>query len=70
MCLAFPGKISEIKGKWAIVDFNGIKKRVNISLVKARKNDYVVVHAGFAIQKLNPKSALEVFQIYEQSKNR
>jgi hydrogenase expression/formation protein HypD len=60
MCLAIPGKIVEIKGKSAIVDFGGVKRNVNISFVKAKKGDYVNVHAGFAIQKIESKEVKEV----------
>jgi hydrogenase expression/formation protein HypC len=68
MCLAIPGKIISIKKDAAITDFGGVKKEVNISLVKAQKNDYVIVHAGFAIQKISSEDAQEVFKIYEESK--
>ncbi|MBI4653162.1 HypC/HybG/HupF family hydrogenase formation chaperone [Candidatus Kuenenbacteria bacterium] len=58
MCLAFPGKIISINGDFAMVDFNGIKKEVNILLTPdAKKRDYVIVHTGFAIQKMNKKEA-------------
>jgi len=54
MCLATPGKIIEIKGKKAIVDFQSFRKEINISLVNVSLGDWVVVHAGFAIEKVNP----------------
>lgn len=61
MCLAFPGKILSIQGDQAVCDFDGIEKTVNISLVKeAKKSEYVIVHAGFAIQKMGSEDALEV----------
>lgn len=53
MCLAIPGKIIEITGEKAIADFQGIKKEINISLVKVALGDYVMVHAGFAIERLH-----------------
>ena len=66
MCLAYPGKIISIKGDNAFVDFDGIEKEINVSLVAdAKKGDYVIVHAGFAIQKLSKQSAMEVFKLYE-----
>jgi len=66
MCLAIPGKITSIKGNRATVDFDGIKKDINVFLTPdAKKGDYVIVHAGFAIQKISKQSALEVFKIYE-----
>jgi len=68
MCLAFPGKIISIKGDRAVADFDGIEKEINVSLVSdAQKGDFVIVHAGFAIQKLSEQSAQEVFKIYEKS---
>ncbi len=67
MCLAFPGKIISINGDNASVDFDGIEKEVNVSLVAdAKKGDFVIVHAGFAIQKLSEQSVAEVFKIYEE----
>ena len=52
MCLAIPGKIIKIKNQLATVNFNGIEKEVNVSLVSVEKGDYVIVHAGFAISKV------------------
>ncbi len=58
MCLAIPGKIVEIKGKTAIVDFGGVKREADISLLdEVRIGDYVIVHVGFAIQKLDQREA-------------
>lgn len=65
MCLAVPGKIIEIEndGKHAIVDFGGAKRRVNIMLIPdVRVGDYVLVHTGFAIQKLAAKDAEEILE--------
>lgn len=53
MCLAIPGKILRIKNQLATVDFNGIQKEVNISLVDIKVGEYVMVHAGFAIDKMD-----------------
>ncbi len=58
MCYAIPGVIQEIQGEEAIVDYGGVKKRVNISLLRnPRIGDHVLVHAGFAIEKMTPKEA-------------
>jgi len=57
MCLAIPGKIVEINGENAIADFRGIRKEINISLVSAKIGDYVMVHAGFAIEKVHPEDS-------------
>lgn len=71
MCLAFPGRILKIKGDVAVVDFDGVEKEVNISLIKeAKKDDYVMVHAGFAIQKMGKVDALEVFKLYKEAEGK
>ncbi|MFA6184384.1 MAG: HypC/HybG/HupF family hydrogenase formation chaperone [Parcubacteria group bacterium] len=61
MCLAFPGKIIKISGQNAIVDFDGVKKEINISLLSdAKKGDFVIVHAGFAIEKISQENKEEI----------
>lgn len=52
MCLAIPGKILKITGQVAEVDFNGIKKEINVAIVDVKVGDFVMVHAGFAIEKM------------------
>ncbi|MCK5490277.1 MAG: HypC/HybG/HupF family hydrogenase formation chaperone [Candidatus Pacebacteria bacterium] len=65
MCLAIPGKIKSVdkKNNTAVVDFSGIERDINVSLVDVKKNDFVIVHAGFAIEKLTSKDAKEVFDL-------
>jgi hydrogenase expression/formation protein HypC len=53
MCLAIPAKIIKINGQLAVVDFQGVQKEVNISLVDVKAGDYVMIHAGFAIEKMD-----------------
>lgn len=61
MCLAIPGKIIKIKkNQQATADFNGIKKEINISLVDVKAGDYVIVHAGFAIEKMDKEEAKNI----------
>ncbi|MBU3965321.1 HypC/HybG/HupF family hydrogenase formation chaperone [Patescibacteria group bacterium] len=69
MCLAVPGKIKSINLKTlrAKVDFNGMEKEVNCELVKVKKGDYVVVHAGFAIQKLEQREAKKTLALFNKS---
>ncbi len=57
MCLAYPGKVISVSGKQGIVDFGGIKKKVRFDLVNVSKGDYVIVHTGFAIERVDKKSA-------------
>jgi hydrogenase expression/formation protein HypC len=66
MCLAIPGKIIKIEGEKAIADFNGIEKEINVSLIKAKIGDYVVVHAGFAIEKTDEKAAKEAYEYLDR----
>lgn len=65
MCLAIPGRVIKVKSKQqATVDFNGAEKEINISLVNVKKGDFVIVHAGFAIEKMNQKEANEILKEY------
>ncbi|MGC9336950.1 MAG: HypC/HybG/HupF family hydrogenase formation chaperone [Candidatus Cloacimonadia bacterium] len=58
MCLAVPYKIISIDGTKAIADVMGVKKEIDIRVLDDVKvNDYVLVHAGFAIQRLDQKEA-------------
>jgi hydrogenase expression/formation protein HypC len=60
MCLAIPAKIIEINiDKSAKVDYGGIKKIIRLDLLDAKVNDYVLIHAGFAIEKMDKKSAIK-----------
>ena len=58
MCLAVPMKIVEIKGDEGFVESSGLKRKANFSLIKSPKlGEYVLLHAGFAIEKVNEKEA-------------
>jgi len=67
VCLAYPGKIISIKGDRAAVDYGGIIKEANVSLTKVKVGDFVIVHAGFAIQKLTDEEAWDAIKFYEQN---
>ncbi len=59
MCLAIPARITKINKNIAEVESLGVKKEVNISLVPGVNiGDYVIVHAGFAIQLIDEEDAL------------
>jgi len=69
MCLAIPGKVVEIdqKNEHATVDYgDGTKRKANVSLVEVKKGDYVLVHAGFAIEVLNEKEAEETLNLFRE----
>ncbi len=65
MCLAIPGKIIELNedGTTALVDFDGIQQNVIIALIMNPEiGNYVVVHAGYAIEQMNEKEAMEALE--------
>ena len=69
MCLAIPGKVVEIdtKGEYATVDYgDGTKRRVNVSLVDVNTGQYVLVHAGFAIQVVDEHEARETLALFRE----
>jgi len=67
MCLAIPMRVIEVEGEEALVEIGGVKKKVIINLVKDVKiGDYLIVHAGFAIQKLDEKEALETLKLLKE----
>ncbi len=67
MCLAVPGRILSIdENDIASVDFGGVKRPVNISLVEVEIGDYVIVHAGYAIQVLSEEEARSTLDIFRQ----
>jgi hydrogenase expression/formation protein HypC len=66
MCLAVPGKVVSISGNSAMVDFGGVQRETNISLVQVCPGDYVVVHAGFAIQTVDEEEAQETIKLWEE----
>jgi hydrogenase expression/formation protein HypC len=67
MCLAIPAKVLEVQGYKAKVDFGeGVVREVNVSLVDVKKGDYVLVHAGFAIQVLDEEEAEKTLRLWEE----
>ena len=67
MCLAVPGLVLSIDGDYADVDFGGMKKRVCISLVPGvQVDEYVIVHTGYAIEKMKPEEAKKTLALFEE----
>ena len=67
MCLAIPARVTTISGDKAQVEFGkGVLREVNVSLVDVKIGDYVLVHAGYAIQTMSQKDALETLSLWNQ----
>ena len=70
ICLAIPGKVIEINGEKAKVRYGeGVLNSANISLVEAHVGDYVLVHAGFAIQVMSEAEAMETIALWNEMLN-
>jgi hydrogenase expression/formation protein HypC len=67
MCLAIPGKVASVERDKAKVDFGeGVLREVNVTLVNVSIGDYVLVHAGYAIEVLDEKDALETLNLWNE----
>jgi hydrogenase expression/formation protein HypC len=67
MCLGVPGKIIDINGSMATVDFWGVRRQVNIDIVDepVQPGDYILNHVGFAIRRIPEESIAETLSLYE-----
>ena len=67
MCLAVPLKLIEIDGKEAVGDAMGVRRRIRVDFIpEPMIGDYVIVHAGFAIERLSEQQALEDLESWEE----
>ncbi len=67
MCLGIPGKVVEREGDFAEVEFGGVRRKVSLLFCpEAQVGDYVLVHVGFAIQRLEEEEALETMKLFEE----
>lgn len=70
MCLSIPARIVSIEGNMAEVSAGGTIFRAGLHMIEdARIGDYILLHAGFAIQKISEKEAAETLKILEEMKN-
>ena len=70
MCLAIPLKIVEIYGKEALGEALGMRRKIRLDFIRdARIGEYVMVHAGFAIERLEESQALEDIGAWEEMGN-
>ena len=66
MCLGIPMKIKTIQGEFAKVEAGRLTQTINIQMLNTVKvGDYVIVHAGFAIQKVDPQKAKETLKLID-----
>ena len=64
MCLAIPSKITHIENKMATIDVDGVQREASLLLLEgAEVDDYVIVHAGFAIQKIDEAAAIQTLKL-------
>ena len=68
MCLAIPSKIVKIENNVATIDVDGVRREASMLLLEDPKvGEYVIVHAGFAINKINEEHALESLKLLREA---
>lgn len=68
MCLAIPSKITGIENQIATIDVDGVQRKASLLLLEdAQVGDYVIVHAGFAIHKINETEAMESLKVLKEA---
>ena len=68
MCLAIPSRIERIKDNIAVIDVDGVKRTVSLLLLEdAKVGDYVIVHAGFALHRIDEAVAMESLEILREA---
>ena len=68
MCLAIPAKITRIDNQMGTIDMEGTQREVSLLLLEdAKIGDYVIVHAGFAIQKIDESAAEETLKFLREA---
>ncbi len=67
MCLAIPMKITSVEGDTALVSLEGLEKEIDVRFLKdPRPGDYVIVHAGFAIDRLDEEEAKKTLDLFKE----
>ncbi len=68
MCLAIPSKITHIEDNMATIDVDGVQRKASMLLLEdAAVGDYVIVHAGFAIHKIDEAAAMETLKFLKEA---
>jgi hydrogenase expression/formation protein HypC len=67
MCLGIPMKILEVRGDVARAEVGGLQREISVALLEdARVGQYVIVHAGFAIERLDEEDAMETLRLFDE----
>ena len=66
MCVAAPGRVIEINGDTAVIDYNGNRVNANKGIVDVKIGDYALVHAGLIIQVLPEDEAKYMLELFEE----
>ena len=68
MCLAIPARVVELReGDNAVVDLAGVRKEISLALVdRVAVGDYVIVHVGYALNKLDPEEAAKTLALFAE----
>lgn len=70
MCLAIPFQLVQIEGNTAIGEAAGVQRKIRIDFIRTPQiGDYVIVHAGFAIEKMGERQALENLEAISEAAN-
>lgn len=72
MCLAIPARIAQkLDGDRAIVDLGGVRKEISLALLdEATIGDYVIVHVGYALTRLDPEEAARTLALFAEANER
>ncbi len=68
MCLAMPARVVELKDDdQAVVELEGVRREISLALIEAPKiGDYVIVHVGYALSKLDPEEAMKTLALFAE----
>lgn len=67
MCLGVPAKVVSIEGSTAVAEMGGVKYPVSLALMEGVSvGDYLLIHAGFAIEKVDPSEAAETLRLVRE----
>ena len=71
MCLAVPMEVKSIEGDVAQVEIGGVSRQIRLDLIedKPQLGEFVIVHAGFAIRRLDREDALETIKLFQEGLN-